>query len=60
IIVAAGAFIYLQKAREGKNIEEVPEPASDTITGADLMDLEERIIKLLKESGGSMHQSDIG
>ena len=60
IIVAAGAFIYLQKAREGKNIEEVPEPASDTITGADLMDLEERILKLVKESGGSMHQSDIG
>ena len=60
IFIAAGAFIYLRKARGENKIEEVPEPASDTITGADLMDLEERILKLVKESGGSMHQSDIG
>jgi uncharacterized membrane protein len=50
----------MRKARVEEKIEEVPEPHSVTITGADLMDLEERILKLLKESGGSMHQSDIG
>ncbi len=32
---------------------------TDTGTGADIMDLEERIAALLKESGGALYQSDI-
>ncbi len=60
--IAAGVYIYLFKVRGKKATEIVSEPQDikETITETDLMNLEEMIIKLLKESGGSMYQSDIG
>ena len=56
-IVGAGAYIYLRKIRVEK---EIPEDVAGNITEADMMDLEDRIVKLLKESGGSLYQSEIG
>ncbi len=60
--VAAGVYFYLFKVRGKKATEIVSEPGEikETITETDIMNLEEMIIKLLKESGGSMYQSDIG
>lgn len=54
-IIAVGAFIYTHKIR-GKNSKEITENISET----DMMDLEDRILKLLRESGGSIYQSEIG
>ncbi len=51
-IVAIGAFVYIRKIR-GKNAKEV------TATEADILDLEDRIVKLLRESSGSLYQSEI-
>ena len=67
LLLAAGIFIYIHKIR-GKNEEkfvknskeDITEPSLETITESELMDLEDRIVKLLKEKGGSMYQSDIG
>ena len=56
-IVGAGAYIYLHKIRAEK---EIPEDVAGNITENDMMDLEDRIVKLLKESGGSLYQSEIG
>lgn len=53
IIVALGAFIYMRKRGAPKEI------AGD-ITETEMIDLEERIIRLLKENGGSLYQSEIG
>ncbi len=50
-IIAAGAFIYMRRIRAEK---------SEKITETNLMDLEDRIVKLLKEGGGSLYQSEIG
>ena len=44
VLLAAGAYVY----------------ARESITGVELLDLEDRILKILKERGGSMYQSDIG
>ncbi|MDP2766997.1 MAG: hypothetical protein Q8O41_06055, partial [Candidatus Methanoperedens sp.] len=54
-IIAVGAFIYTRKIR-GKNSKEITENISET----DMMNLEDRILKLLRESGGSIYQSEIG
>lgn len=54
-IIAVGAFIYTHKIR-GKNSKEITENISET----DMMDLEDRILKLLRESEGSIYQSEIG
>ncbi len=52
-----GAYVYMRKIRgEKKN----PGDNSEKITEADMMDLEDRIVKLLNESGGSLYQSEIG
>ncbi len=53
IIVVLGAFIYMHKRGAPKEI------AGD-ITETEMIDLEERIIRLLKENGGSLYQSEIG
>lgn len=57
IIFAAGigVYIYIHKIK-GKDSEHITE----TIAEADIFDLEDRIVQLLKESGGSMYQSEIG
>lgn len=54
-VIAAGVFIYMRKIRL-KNAK----GTTENITGADMMDMEERIVKLLKESGGALYQSEIG
>ncbi len=56
-VVAVGAFIYIRKIRREK---EFPKDIPENITETDIMDLEDRIVKLLKESGGSLYQSEIG
>ncbi|MCX9012585.1 MAG: ArsR family transcriptional regulator [Candidatus Methanoperedens sp.] len=60
-ISAAGVFIYMRKAR-GKNaiIGTTVEPVAGNLTEADMMDVRDRIVKLLNESGGSLYQSEIG
>ena len=52
-ILAAAVLIYIRKPRLEK-------PVAENITETEMMDLEERIIRLLKESGGSLYQSEIG
>ncbi|MFZ2411306.1 MAG: MarR family transcriptional regulator [Candidatus Methanoperedens sp.] len=52
IIFVLGAFIYIRKSR-------VPEEKVGNITETEMIDLEERIIRLLKENGGSLYQSEI-
>ncbi len=47
--VVAGSFFYIRKIRWAQNI-----------TGDEMMHLEDRIVKLLKENGGSLYQSEIG
>jgi len=72
IILATGAFIIF-KIRKNKlqvtgaqsgegtdtEIETLHEDAADTANLPDMMDLEDRIVALLKENGGSLYQSDI-
>ncbi len=52
IIVVLGAFIYMRKRG-------VPKEKVGNITETEMIDLEERIIRLLKENGGSLYQSEI-
>ncbi|MDO9096880.1 MAG: winged helix-turn-helix transcriptional regulator, partial [Candidatus Methanoperedens sp.] len=52
IIFVVGAFIYMRKSR-------VPKEKVGNITETEMIDLEERIIRLLKENGGSLYQSEI-
>ncbi|MFA4934727.1 MAG: hypothetical protein WC568_02710 [Candidatus Methanoperedens sp.] len=52
IIVVLGAFIYIRKSR-------VPKEKVGNITETEMIDLEERIIRLLKENDGSLYQSEI-
>lgn len=52
IIVVLGAFIYIRKSR-------VPKEKVGNITETEMIDLEERIIRLLKENVGSLYQSEI-
>ncbi len=52
IIVVLGAFIYMCKRG-------VPKEIIEDITETEMIDLEERIIRLLKENGGSVYQSEI-
>lgn len=52
IIFVLGAFIYMRKRR-------VPEEKAGNIPEIEMIDLEERIIRLLKENGGSLYQSEI-
>lgn len=55
------AFVYMRKAR-GKNavIDAAAEPVAETLTEEAMMDVRDRIVKLLNESGGSLYQSEIG
>ncbi|NJD77083.1 MAG: transcriptional regulator [Candidatus Methanoperedens sp.] len=54
-IIGAGAFIYIRWIRKVNSNEAVPD-----ITETEMMNLEDRIVKLLKEKGGSVYQSEIG
>ena len=72
IILAAGAFIifkirknevHFNNAPSGEGIENdgetLHEEAADMANLSNMMDLEDRIVAMLKESGGSLYQSDI-
>jgi uncharacterized membrane protein len=71
ILLVAGAVIifkirndkaHTKSAPSGEGIETAGETlheAADMADMANMMDLEERIVALLKESGGSLYQSDI-
>lgn len=61
VIFIIAAFVYKRKAR-GKNtvIDAAIEPVAEALTEEAMMDVRERIIKLLNESGGSLYQSEIG
>ncbi len=61
VIFIIAAFVYMRKAR-GKNteIDAAAGPAAEALTEADMMDVQDRIVKLLNESGGSLYQSEIG
>ncbi len=55
------ALVYMRKAR-GKNavIDAAAGPAAEALTEEAMMDVRDRIVKLLNESGGSLYQSEIG
>ncbi len=61
VIFIIAAFVYVRKTR-GKNteIDAAAEPVVEALTEADMMDVQDRIVKLLNESGGSIYQSEIG
>lgn len=61
VIFILAAFVYKRKAC-GKNtvIDAAIEPVAEALTEADMMDVQDRIVKLLNESGGSLYQSEIG
>lgn len=65
VIVTAAAivfiFIVLRKRTviNDTAIKEKGTSEDTSLTGADIMDLEDRIMALLKEGGGSLYQSDI-
>ncbi|MCX9074491.1 MAG: hypothetical protein OIN88_07510 [Candidatus Methanoperedens sp.] len=50
ISILSGSFIYLHLRKSPPGV----------ITENEMMNLEDRIVKLLKDSGGSMYQSEIG
>jgi hypothetical protein len=62
VITAACSFLIMRKVRRNKGHEAVSETgeACEIIQDPLLMDLEDRIVMLLKESNGSMYQSEIG
>ncbi len=55
------AFVYMRKIR-GKNavIDAAAGPVAEALTEEAMMDVRERIVKILNESGGSLYQSEIG
>jgi len=63
IIIIAGLFLIIQKRRRndaGEHGEpEEPDNAIVPLSEADLMSLEERIVQVLKASGGEQYQSEI-
>lgn len=68
IILVAGAVIILKirrnkvqviSAPSGEGVETGETLHEDAVDMADMMDLEDRIVAMLKERGGSLYQSDI-
>jgi uncharacterized membrane protein len=59
LIVIAGLFLVIKKRRRSEEPDE-PEVLGVPLSEADLFSLEERIIQLLKASGGEQYQSEIG
>jgi len=57
VIVAAGSY-FIKRRKEDKTD---PQPAQNMeITEIEMMDVEERILKLLRAGGGELYQSEIG
>jgi uncharacterized membrane protein len=61
VVFIIAALVYMRKAH-GKNavIDAAAETVAETLTEAAMMDVQDRIVKLLNESGGSLYQSEIG
>ncbi len=61
VVFIIAAFVYMRKAR-GRNavIDVTAEPVAEALTEEAMMDVRDRIVKLLNESGGSLYQSEIG
>jgi uncharacterized membrane protein len=61
VVFIIAAFVYMRKAH-GKNtvIDVAAETVAETLTEEAMMDVQDRIVKLLNESGGSLYQSEIG
>jgi len=57
LIVIAGLYGFISKRRRSE--PDVPEVAAVPLSEADLISLEDRIIHLLKTSGGEQYQSEI-
>jgi uncharacterized membrane protein len=57
VIIAAGSY-FIKRRKEDKTD---PQPGQNMeITELEMMDVEERIIKFLKDGGGELYQSEIG
>jgi uncharacterized membrane protein len=57
VIIAGGSYLSKRQKEDTKD----PEPAQNIeITELEMMDVEERIIKLLKDGSGELYQSQIG
>jgi DNA-binding transcriptional ArsR family regulator len=58
--IASGIFLIKRKKEgEGNTTQELPENNIE-IPDIEMMDLEDRILKLLKENGGTLYQSELG
>lgn len=63
VVFIIAVFVYMRKTRgknEMDNTDNTTGPVAEVLTEADMMDVQDRIIKLLNESGGSLYQSEIG
>jgi uncharacterized membrane protein len=57
VIILAGLYVVLSKRRSPEPVEDDDPPV--TLSETELLSLEERIIQLLKTSGGEQYQSEI-
>lgn len=58
IVISAVVIIYVARTRKDKT--DTNEIVAEKVSETELMDLEDRIMNILKESGGSLYQSEIG
>lgn len=60
LLIAAGA-LFVKRKKEGAGINDTDiQETNAYIPEIEMMDLEERILKLLNESGGALYQSEVG
>jgi hypothetical protein len=59
IVVAVFTGFYYYHRKKHTNGENVPDPAPPRLSEAEIVNLEERIVQLLKSHGNEMFQSDI-
>jgi DNA-binding MarR family transcriptional regulator len=61
LIIVAGFIVYLKRKQqpESDDLPDDPEDQASRLSEADLVTLEERIVKLLKANGGQQFQSEI-
>lgn len=59
-LIAAGAFLITRNKKQEQFEAQILNESIAEIPETEMMDLEDRIMNLLKEKGGSQYQSDIG
>jgi uncharacterized membrane protein len=60
LIVIAGVFLIVKKRRRSEpDVVDEPDVAAVPLSEADMVSLEERIVQLLKATGGEQYQSEI-